>query len=84
MPVEGEAAHWDHRVDEDHYEQPGNLFRLISPAARQARFANTAHSLGLAERRIQLHHIANCSQADPAYGAGIAAALVLEVDCTAE
>src|SRR5258707_887489 len=25
LPIEGEAAHFDHRVDDDHWEQPGNL-----------------------------------------------------------
>jgi Catalase len=24
LHLEGDAAHWDHRVDEDHFEQPGN------------------------------------------------------------
>src|ERR1700732_5079168 len=27
MPVDGDGAHYDHRVDDDHWEQPGNLFR---------------------------------------------------------
>jgi hypothetical protein len=22
MPIEGDAAHWDHRVDDDHWEHP--------------------------------------------------------------
>jgi hypothetical protein len=31
LPLEGEVAHCDHRVD-DHWEQPGYLFRLMTPA----------------------------------------------------
>ena len=35
LKLEGAAAHYDHRVDDDHFEQPGNLFRIddASPAA---------------------------------------------------
>ena len=36
LPLDGAAAHWEHRVDEDHYEQPGILFRMMSPAQQQA------------------------------------------------
>jgi catalase len=31
--------------------------------------------VGGASREVQQRHIANCSKADPAYGAGVAAAL---------
>ena len=33
LALEGAAAHWDHRVNDDHYQQPGaNLFarRLLT------------------------------------------------------
>jgi catalase len=42
MPVEGGATHRDHRVDDDHWERPGDLFRLITPVQRQPLFENTA------------------------------------------
>src|ERR1700727_1058363 len=29
LALDGAAAHWDHRVDEDYYEQPGIFFRKI-------------------------------------------------------
>jgi len=38
LAVEGAAAHWDHRVDDDHYQQPGDLFRKMNAAQRQALF----------------------------------------------
>jgi catalase len=75
LAIEGMAAHWDHRVDDDYYSQPGALFRLMTPAQQQVLFENTARSLGGASRQVQQRHIANCSKADPAYGAGVAAAL---------
>ena len=75
LSIEGAADHWNHRVDEDYYSQPGNLFRLMTPAQQQTLFENTAGSVGGASRAIQERHIANCTKADPAYGAGVAKAL---------
>jgi catalase len=75
MPIEGDAAHWDHRVDDDHWEQPGNLFRAMTHTQQQALFDNTARAMGDAARHIKQRHIENCTRADPAYGAGVATAL---------
>ena len=75
LAIEGAADHWNHRADEDYYSQPGNLFRLMSPEAQQLLFDNTARSVGGASLEVQQRHIANCSKADPAYGAGVKAAL---------
>ncbi|HLG82025.1 MAG TPA: catalase [Bradyrhizobium sp.] len=73
----GAAMHWDHRVDEDHYEQPGNLFREMTLAQRQALFENTARAMSDARLEVKQRHIANCMKADAAYGAGVAQALGL-------
>lgn len=78
LPLEGAAANWDHRVDDDHYEQPGALFRLMSPAQQQALFDNTARAMGDAPLAIKQRHVGNCLKADPNYGAGVARALGLE------
>jgi catalase len=75
LELDGAAAHWDHRVDEDHWEQPGNLFRLMNYEQRQALFENTARSIYDAPSDIQQRHIENCRKADPEYGEGVAAAL---------
>jgi catalase len=75
LAIDGAAAHWDHRIDDDHYQQPGDLFRLMSAEQRQALFDNTARSVGGASVDIQQRHIANCAKADPAYGEGVAEAL---------
>ena len=84
LPIEGEAAHYDHYADDDHWEQPGNLFRLMTPAQQQALFENTARALGDARQHIKERHIANCRRADPAYGEGVARALSLDPNLTAE
>ncbi len=75
LAIEGAADHWNHRVDEDYYSQPGNLFRLMKPEQQLLLCENTARSVGGASKEIQQRHVANCTKADPAYGAGVAAAL---------
>jgi catalase len=84
LPIEGEAAHYDHYAADDHWEQPGNLFRLMAPAQQQALFENTARAMGDARRHIKERHVANCLRADPAYGEGVARALGLNPRKAAE
>ena len=79
LALDGAADHWNHRVDEDYYSQPGALFRLMSAEQKKALFENTARSIGEAPKEIQLRHIRNCLKADPAYGNGIAKALGIPV-----
>jgi catalase len=54
----------------------------MTPAQRQVLFENTARSIGEAPKEIQLRHIANCTKADPAYGAGVAKALGIQAKVT--
>jgi catalase len=77
MPIEGTAARWDHRVDDDYFSQPGDLFRLMLPEQKQVLFENTARQLGGAAKHIQRAYIVNCSKADPAYGEGVERAIEL-------
>ncbi|TDK39242.1 catalase [Rhizobium deserti] len=75
LAIGGSAAHWDHRVDDDHYEQPGNLFRMMSSEQREVLFANTARAMERVSLEVRERHVANCAKADPAYGEGVALAL---------
>jgi len=50
----------------------------MSPAQQKVLFENTARSIGGAPKEIQLRHVANCTKADPAYGAGVAKALGIQ------
>jgi len=76
LKINGAADHWDFRQDDaDYYKQPGDLFRLMTPAQQQALFENTARAMGDAPDFIKQRHVDNCSKADPAYGTGVAAAL---------
>jgi len=42
LALDGAAARWDHRADDDYYSQPRALFRLMDEQQRQALFDNTA------------------------------------------
>lgn len=75
LDLSGAADHWDHRVDDDHYQQPGDLFRLMTPAQKQVLFDNTARAMGDARAEVKQRHIDNCSRADPDYGRGVAEAV---------
>ena len=75
LSIEGAAAHWNHRVDEDYYSQPGALFRLMTPEQQQVLFDNTARAIRGVEDMIVERHISNCTKADPAYGAGVREAI---------
>jgi catalase len=75
LSIEGAADHWNHRVDDDYYSQPGDLFRLMSEEQRQALFDNTARAIIEASKEVQQRHIANCAKADPLYGQGVEKAI---------
>jgi catalase len=75
LTLEGAADHWNHREDTDYFSQPGDLFRLMTPAQQQALFDNTARAIAGVTPDVQARHIEHCTQADPAYGAGVAAAI---------
>ncbi|HLQ95872.1 MAG TPA: catalase [Pseudogracilibacillus sp.] len=81
LELQGDATHWDFRQDDDnYYEQPGNLFRLMSDEQKEALFGNTARDMEGAEEFIQIRHITNCYKADPAYGEGVAKAAGISMD----
>jgi catalase len=56
----------------------------MTPAQQQALFENTARAMGDARLQIKERHVANCTKADPAYGAGVARALGLKLPLAAE
>src|SRR2546429_275631 len=84
LEIDGIGDHWDHPVDDDHYQQPGDLFRMMNVEQRQILFDNTARAIGGAAKHIQERHIANCLKADPAYGEGVARALGLDIQRAAD
>ena len=80
MRISGDAQHWSfHEDDSNYFQQPGNLFRLMTDAQKQALFGNTGRGMGDAPEFVKYRHIRNCHAADPAYGAGVAKALGLDL-----
>src|SRR5699024_7536838 len=73
LEISGHADYCNFREDDDnYYEQPGKLFRLMTPEEQQRLFENTARDMEGATKEVKLRHINNCYKADPAYGEGVA------------
>ncbi|MBN2842601.1 MAG: catalase [Sedimentisphaerales bacterium] len=72
MKIKGDAARYEQKrgVDDD-YVQPGNLFRLMSPAQQDHLMDNIVGSLKKAPVEIQKKMIEHFSRADKKYGSGI-------------
>ena len=76
LALHGPADRWDYRADDnDYFTQPGDLFRLMTPDKQQLLCENTARNIAGVSQHIVDKHIAHCTQADPAYGAGVARAI---------
>ena len=70
------ADRFNFREDDDNYfEQPGDLFRLMTPEQQQALFDNTARAIDGASQKSIDQHIEHCTKADPAYGEGVRKAI---------
>ncbi len=70
------ADRFNFREDDDNYfEQPGNLFRLMSAEQQQVLFENTARAIDGATQASINKHIEHCTKADPAYGEGVRKAI---------
>ena len=80
LKISGEARHWSfHENDSNYFEQPRRLFQLMSSAQQESLFGNTARAMGDAPEFVKFRHIRNCHAADPAYAAGVAKALGLDL-----
>src|SRR5690606_17218289 len=76
LALTGSADRHDFRADDDdYYQQPGDLFRLMTPAQQRALFDNTARAINGASAATIERHVLNCTRADPAYGMGVRRAI---------
>jgi len=75
LKISGDAARYNHRVGNDDYTQPGNLFRLFNEGQRQRLFSNIATAMTGVPQYIVERQLGHFDKADPAYGAGVRAAL---------
>ncbi len=84
LPIEGAADRYDHRAGNDDYTQAGNLFRLLSQAERDRLMDAIAGAMTGVPEFIQQRQIGHFAKADPAYGAGVAKRLGLQLKGAAE
>jgi len=76
----GPIDRYDHRVDSDHYSQPGALFRLMAPDAQQRLIGNIVRSMTPVTRKeIKLRQLAHFQRVDPALAAGVASGLGIDL-----
>ena len=75
LRIRGDADHYDHRDGNDDYTQAGNLFRLFDAGQRERLFRNIAAAMQGVPAEIIARQVAHFRRADPAYGAGVAAAV---------
>ncbi|MBS7540932.1 catalase [Ancylobacter lacus] len=83
LAISGDAARYDHRVGNDDYTQPGNLFRLMNEEQRERLMDNLVASMGGVPEFILKRQIAHFYKADPRYGEGVARRLGISLDGTA-
>lgn len=82
--ISGSIDRHNHRLDTDYYTQPGNLFRLMSPAERERLIGNIVASMKTVPGSIQQRQLQQFMKADLAYGAGVASGLGLTIEDVAE
>ncbi|HWB96360.1 MAG TPA: catalase [Bryobacteraceae bacterium] len=75
LRISGDAARYDHREGNDDFSQPRALFRLFDDGQKQRLFSNIAEAMQGVPQEIVERQLALFTKVDPAYGAGVRAAL---------
>jgi catalase len=75
LRISGDAARYNHRNGNDDFKQPAALFRLFDHGQRQRLFSNIADAMHGVPENIVDRQLALFDKVDPAYGAGVRAAL---------
>jgi catalase len=75
LKISGDGDRYDHREGNDDYTQPGDLFRLMSDDQKQQLFNNFAEAMDGVPGEIVARQLGHFHKADPAYAAGVAAAM---------
>jgi catalase len=75
LRISGNADRHDHRTGNDDFSQPRALFRLMSRDQQQRLFGNIAASIQGVPQAVVERQLALFDKVDPAYGAGVRAAL---------
>jgi catalase len=75
LRISGDADRGSHREGNDNYTQQGNLFRLMDARQRERLCSNIAAAMNRVPDFILERQLGHFDKADPAYGAGVRAAL---------
>jgi catalase len=73
------ADRFDHRVGNDDYRQPGDLFRLMTPDQKDQLFDNIKAAMDGVPLEIIKRQLVHFYRADPEYGIGVATRMRLTV-----
>jgi len=80
LKIKGDADRYDHRVGNDDYTQPGNLFRLFNAEQKARLFKNLAAAMQGVPVEIINRQLVHFYRADPEYGMGVARELGLPTE----
>ena len=72
LKITGDAARYNHRDGNDDYRQPGDLFRLMTPAQQGQLMDNIAAAMQGVPVEIIRRQVAHFYKCDPDYGIGVA------------
>ena len=75
LKISGDADRYNHREGNDDYSQPRALFNLFKEDQKARLFSNIAAAMQGVPQVIVERQIAEFTKVDPAYGAGVKAAL---------
>ncbi|MEX0697026.1 MAG: catalase [Dongiaceae bacterium] len=75
LRISGDADRYNHREGNDDYSQPRALFRLFDDGGKQRLFSNIAAAMAGVPDFIVERQLGHFDKIDPAYGAGVRAAL---------
>ena len=75
LRISGDAERYNHRIGNDDFTQPGDLFRLFDHGQRERLFRNIAAAMQGVPAEIVARQIELFRKCDPAYGEGVAKAI---------
>jgi catalase len=79
LKLSGAADRYNHRIGNDDYKQPGDLFRLMNEEEKERLMNNLAGAMQGVPVEIQKRQIVHFYRADPAYGEGVARRLGIDI-----
>jgi catalase len=77
LKISADADRYNHRLGNDGYTQPGNLFRLMPRDAQERLMDNIRDAMQGVPVEIVKRQVEHFYRADPAYGTGVAARMGL-------